>query len=150
VYKWTGNIGIASLPNEIKKDLRRRIKKTLNRHAVPFTDTKEIVRELTDEVSFAYSGRKHKLEQSGAGRPLNGPANLLSVNVADVLMRHGVRGSWLGYGDDNEAGKIGPVAELEAIAQTAYREACDEPGAVMARPARISKARKILGKIDRN
>jgi hypothetical protein len=145
-----GTLGSGSLPDEIRKDLRRRIKKVLNRHAVPFTDTKEIVRELTDEVSFAYAGHKHTLEQSGAGRPLDGPANLLSVNVADVLRKYGIRGNWLGYGDDEVDGLIGPVAELEAVAQTAFREACKKQGGVAARPARISKARKTLGKVYRN
>jgi hypothetical protein len=145
--EWTGSFGCASLPDKVRKDLRRRIKKILNRNAVPFADVKEIVRELTDEVSFAYAGRKHKLEQSGAGRPLNGPANLLSVNVADVLRKYGIRGNWL---DLSWAGQTGPVAELEAVAQTAFREACDIQGSVIARPARISKARKILGKVHRN
>jgi len=41
------------------------------------------------------------------------------------------------------------VAELEAIAQTAFRQACGEQVGVMARPARISKARKTLGKVHR-
>jgi hypothetical protein len=145
--KWTGPFGSGSLPDEVRRDLRRRIKKILNRHAVPFTDTKEIVRELTDEVSFAYAGRQHKLEQSGAGRPLNGPANLLSVRVADVLSTYGIRGNWLDLG---WAGQTGPVADLEAVAQTALRQACGEAIGIAARPARISKARKTLGKVHRN
>ena len=80
---------------------------------------------------------------------MSGPANLLSVNVTDLLREHGLRGNWLHPGDDEEHGTIGPVAELEAIAQTAFREACGDQAAVMARPARISKARKTLGKVHR-
>jgi hypothetical protein len=147
MLKWTGSFGSGSLPDEVRRDLRRRIKKVLNRHAVPFTDTKEIVRELTDEVSYAYAGRDHRLEQSGAGRPLNGPANLLSANVADVLRKYGIRGNWL---DPSWAGQTGPVAELEAIAQTALRQACGGSNGVSARPARITRARKTLGKVNRN
>jgi hypothetical protein len=79
---------------------------------------------------------------------VSGPACLLSVNVADLLKEHGVRGNWLRLGDDDEE-YVGPVTELEAIAQTAFREACGEQVGVMARPARISKARKTLGKVHR-
>lgn len=145
--KWTGTFGSGSLPDHVTKDLRRRIKKILNHHAVPFADAKEIVRELTDEVSFAYAGRGHTLKQVGARRPLNAPANLLAVRVADVLEKYGIRGNWLDLG---WAGQTGPVAELEAVAQTALRQACGGTNGVMARPARISKARKTLGKVHRN
>src|SRR5262249_14820692 len=72
-----------------------------------------------------------------------------SVNVADLLKKHGVRGNWLQLGDETEHGAMGPVAELEALAQTAFRQACGDQAAVMARPARISKARKTLGKVHR-
>ena len=80
---------------------------------------------------------------------MSGPAYLLSVNVDDLLGKQGLRGNWLQPGDDEEHGAIGPVAELEAIAQTAFREACGEQAGVMARPARITKARKTLGKVHR-
>jgi hypothetical protein len=145
--KWTGNFECGSLPNQIRKDLGRRIKKILNRHAMPFPYTKEIVRELIDEVSFAYAGREHELQQNGAGRPTNGPANLLSVRVADILKNYGVRGNWLDLG---WAGQTGLVAELEAVAQTALRQACGGANGVAARPARISKARRTLGKVHLN
>jgi hypothetical protein len=145
--RWAGAVGCGSLPDHVRKDLRRRIKKILNHHSVPFAEIKGIVGELTDEVSFAYAARGHTLEQAGAGRPLNGPANLLSVRVADVLGKYGVRGNWV---DLTWAGQTGPVAELEAVAQTALRQARGEMTGVVARPARISEARKLLGKVDQN
>jgi hypothetical protein len=145
--KWTGPFGSGSLPDQISDDFQRWVSNALNRHAVPCADAKEILRELTDVVSFAYVGRKHKLEQPGAGRPLNGTANLLSVEVANVLSKYGIRGNWL---DPGWAGNTGLVAELEAMAQTALRLACGEANGVAARPARISKARKTLGKVHRN
>jgi hypothetical protein len=145
--KWTGEFGCGSLPKDIRKDLGRRIRKILNRHAVPYPDTKEIVRELIDEVSFAYAGREHDLQQNGAGRPTNGPASVLSVRVADILKNYGIRGNWLDLG---WAGQTGPVAELEAVAQTALRQACGGAKGVAARPARISKARTTLGKVHLN
>src|ERR1700722_11416620 len=109
--RWTGAFASGSLPDHVRRDLRRRVKKILNHHAIPFVDTKEIVRELTDEVSFAYAARGHTLKQVGDRRPLNAPANLLSVRVADVLGKYGVRGNWLDLGG---AGQTGPVADLEA------------------------------------
>ena len=84
-----------------------------------------IVNALFDEASWAFAGRNHKLIAEGRGRPVSGPANVLSVNVDDLLREHGLRGNWLQPGDDEEHGDIGLVAELEAIAQTAFREACE-------------------------
>ena len=146
---WNGKIGIASLPAEIQKTLRRRIRNVLERHGVPDEVIGNIVNDLVHQVSWAYAERDFKLDAEGPGRPVSGPAYLLSVNVDDLLGKHGVRGNWLKPGDDKEHGTIGPVAELEAYALGAFREACGDQAAVMARPARISKARKTLGKVHR-
>jgi hypothetical protein len=146
---WNGKIGIESLPAEIQKTLRRRIRNVLERHDASDDVICKVVSALIDEVSWAYAGREHKLDAEGPGHPVSGPANLLSVNVTDLLTKHGLRGNWLHLCDDEEHGTIGAVAELEAIAQTAFREACGDQAAVMARPARISEARKMLGKVYR-
>jgi hypothetical protein len=148
--RWTGTFGSGSLPNEKMKTLRGRIKNILTRHAVPLDKAEDIVTELTDEVSWAFVGHKHKLERGGRGRPTDGPANLLSVNVADALKKHEIRGNWLGGNTEEEDGQLGIVAELEAVALAALRDACKLEKGVMARPARISEARKLLGKIERN
>jgi hypothetical protein len=66
------------------------------------------------------------------------------VNVADLLMKNGIRGNCI------DLGEPGLVAELEAIAQTAFRLACGEGEGVLARPARIGNARKTLGKVHRH
>ena len=146
---WVGEFGIGSLPAEIEEALRRRSTHVLKRLGISDEGIGEIVSALVWEVSCAYAGREHKLEGEGPGRPVSGPASLLSVNVADLLKKHGVLGNWLQPGDDEEHGTIGPVAELEAIAQSAFREACGEQAGAMARPARITKARKTLGKVYR-
>jgi len=145
--KWKGNFECGSLPDQISNDLEKWVKNALDRHSVPSPVADEILRELIDAVQYAYVGHEHKLEQTGAGRPLSGPANLLSVDVADLLSKYGIRGNWL---DTSWAGSTGLVAEMEAFAQTAFRQACGEAGGVLARPARISKARKALGKVHRN
>ena len=147
--KWTGEPGSGSIQDKIIQTLRERIENILDRHGVSSAKAREIVEELTDEVSWAFVGRKHKLERGGPGRPANDPGNLLSVNVADVLMKHEIRGSWLGGGTEEEDGQMGIVAELESVAVAAFREACGIEVGVMARPARISEARKMLGKIER-
>jgi hypothetical protein len=146
--KWNGTIGIASLPAEIEEALRHRTRNVLRPHGVFDEVLDRIMSALVDEVSWACAGREHKLDAEGRGRPAS-VAALLSVNVADLLKKEGLRGNWLQPGDNEEDGRIGPVAELEAITQTAFREACGEQVGVMARPARISKASKTLGKVHR-
>ena len=214
--KWEGSLGSRSLSDKAMKVLRGRIENILTRHAVPPAKADHIIGELAHEISCGFAGHEHTLGGGGRGRPAGGPANLLSVGVADVLRKHQIGGSWLGGGTEEEDGQMGIVAELEAVAQTALREACRlealedalrearkleavqialrearKPeavqtalreereleavetalraerelkaavqtalrkahkleGAAMARPARISEARKMLGKIDRN
>jgi hypothetical protein len=147
--KWTGEMCIASFPAKIEGVLRQRIRHVLERHGVPDEVIGKIVNDLVHQVSWAYAEREFKLDAEGPGRPVSGPANLLSVNVADLLREHGLRGNWLKLGDDEEHGAIGPVAELETYALGAFREACGEQAGVMARPARIAKAHKTLGKVHR-
>jgi hypothetical protein len=147
--KWIGEFGIGALPPEIEQALRWRIRHVLEPFGISDEGIGEIVSALVDQGSFAYVERGYRLIAEGRGRPVSAAANLLSVNVDDLLREHGLRGNWLQLGDDAEQGAIGPVAELEAIVQTAFREACGEQAAVMARPARISTAHKTLGKVHR-
>jgi hypothetical protein len=175
--KWMGEFGSASLPADIEDALRQRSRNVLGRYGVSDEVIDRVVSALVHEVSWACAGREYKLDAEGRGRPAS-VAALLSVNVADLLKKEGLRGNWLQLGDDKEHGPIGLVAELEAIAQTAFRQAthrlqrhlggelprqtelekvvCSDESAgqskqagVMARPARISKARRILGKVFR-
>jgi hypothetical protein len=147
--KWIGEFGIGSLPAEIEEALRRRSRHVLERHGVADEVIGNIVNDLVHQVSLAYVEREYKLVAEGPGRPVSASANLLSVNVDDLLREHGLQGNWLKPGDDKEHGTIGPAAELEAYALGAFREACGDQAAVMARPARISKAHKTLGKVHR-
>jgi hypothetical protein len=133
----------ASLPAKIEQDLRDWIGQALSRHALPLA--KEVVDEIVEEVSYAYAGRQHVLKADGGGRPSNGTAMLLSVNIADLLDKHGIQGNWQTW-----PGQAGPAAELEAIAQTAFRLACGEEVGALTRPARTSEARKTLGKVFHN
>ena len=60
------------------------------------------------------------------------------------------------YRDYRHIAKVGGTAWLEGYGESAeashasHREAYGEQVAVMARPARITKARKTLGKVRRN
>jgi hypothetical protein len=148
MYKWTGGPGCASLPKEVEEELRRRTTNILNRHGLG--DRLDAVQELVDEVSWAFAGSNNELKRDGRGRPVDGPEKLLAVLIADVMMKHGIRGNWVGLGDKEEDGEIGIVAELESIAQSALRQAQGEDPSVTCRPARISESRKILGKVFRN
>jgi hypothetical protein len=148
MYKWSGAPGSASLPKPVEEELRRRTTKILDRHGLG--GRSDIVQEIVDEVSWALAGSKHQLKQGERGRPVNAPEKLLAVLVPEVLKKHGVRGNWLGTGDDEEDGVMGTVAELEAVAQAALRQARNQDRGTMSRPARTSEARRILGKVFRN
>jgi hypothetical protein len=137
-----------SLPEVVEEQLRQRTANILKRHG--YSDRLDIVQDLVDEVSWAFAGSNHELKWNGRGRPVDGLEKLLAVLLADVLKKHGVRGNWVGPGDEEEDGEIGIVAELESIAQSALREAQGEDPGVTCRPARISEGRKILGKVFRN
>ena len=143
MYRWSGTSSSASLPTGIEKELRRRIEDILNSHG--FSGTQEVVQELTDQVSYAFAGRRHTLRRKGPGRPPSGPEMLLSANVADVLKKHGVQGNWQTW-----PGQAGPVAEIEAVAQSAFRIACGGKVGTLTRPARITEARRTLGNIYRS
>lgn len=143
MYKWTGEPGCASLPKEVEEELRRRTTNILNRHGLD--GRLDLVQELVDEVSYACAGRRHALRRSGPGRPPNGAEMLLSANVADILKKHGVQGNWQTW-----PGQAGPVTELEAVTQTAFRMACGGKIGALTRPARISEARKTLGNVHRS
>jgi hypothetical protein len=146
--KWIGMADVVSLPKTVEEQLRQRTANILNRHG--YRDRFDIVQELVDEVSFAFAGSNHELKRNGRGRPVDGPEKLLAVIIGDVLMKHGIRGNWVGIGDQEEDGEIGIVAELESIAQSAYRQSQGKDPGTICRPARITEGRKILGKVFRN
>jgi hypothetical protein len=108
-----------------------------------------VLPQVVDAVSWAYVGRQNQLTRVGPGRPPAASRNVLSIDIADILSREGLRGNWLAAGDDNEDGVLGPVAEIEAIAQTAYKQACGSCMGAAGRPARVTEARKLLGKVTR-
>jgi len=148
MYKWSGSAGSASLPKPVEEELRQRTTKILDRHGLG--GRSDIVQEIVDEVSWALAACKHELKQGNRGRPVNAPEKLIAVLVPEVLKKHGVRGNWLSTGDDEEEGVMGIVAELEAVAQAALRQARNQVRGTMSRPARTSEARRILGKVFRN
>jgi hypothetical protein len=93
-----------------------------------------------------WAGRSRRFEKQGPGRPADVAGNILSSEVANVLGNAGLRGNWLAPGDAEEDGAPGLVAELEAIAQSAYKEASGSMAGAVSRPARISEAKKLLGR----
>src|SRR5262245_40578116 len=95
--KWKAEeMGSGALPAEIGGALRRRIRHVLERHGVPDEVIAKMDSALFDQVSWAYAERGYKLVAEGPGRPVSASANLLSVNVDDLLgEEYGVRGNWL-------------------------------------------------------
>lgn len=138
------------LPDPIVHSLRTRVTNVLQSCGASDPVTHQVTSRIIDVVSHAYVARNFKLTSAGAGRPPDGPSNLLSIEIEEVLKNSGISGNWLLPGDDKEDGAIGPIAEIEAIAQTAFRQSCGKERAAMARPARITDARKRLGPLIRN
>jgi hypothetical protein len=148
--QWSGPPGIVSLPEVVEKAATMRCKNVLQRHGVSADKVPGLVQELIDQLGYAHAAKKHTLDAGGRGRPLDGAKNILSAVVADILGEHGVRGNWLLPGDEEEDGAAGPVAEIETILQSALEEANGGQVSTVARPARVSKARKTLGKVHRS
>ena len=145
----SGALLVDLLPPTLIELLRTRVAAVLLRNAVPEEVTLRVTGALIDAVSYAFVGRNLALVSAGAGRPLSASANVLSIDVRDILKQAGIRGCWGMLGDEEEDGRIGIVTELEGIAQTALRVASGGGTAVMARTARITESRRRLGKIFR-
>ena len=139
-----------SLSPRITDNLRRRATNTLRRYGISTTVTSEVTERLIDVVSYAYVARDFVLASEGRGRRVDGPSNLLSLDVEDALKSAGISGNWMLPGDEEADGVIGPVAEIEAIAQAAFRDACGLAKPTAPRPARITDAGKRLGSVTRN
>jgi hypothetical protein len=144
-----GQLLVDSLPVAVRDLLRMRVTAVLRHNAASEEVTSKVTSALIDAVSSAFVGRDMALVAAGAGRPMRVSSNVLSIDVADLLKQAGIRGCWLALGDEVEDGLIGVVAELEAIAQAALRVASGVNIGAMARPARITDARRRLGKIFR-
>jgi hypothetical protein len=142
-----GTISCGTLPSEIEEQLRRRTTNVLKRHGQTCDVIDKVVPRIFDAVSYAFAGRNLRFEKQGPGRPADVAGNILSSEVASVLGNAGLRGNWLAPGDAEEDGAPGLVAELEAIAQSAYKKASGSTAGTASRPARISEAKKLLGKI---
>ena len=148
--RWTGDFEQGALPEDVEEALRRRCRNIfINRSKLAENAAEQIAQVIVDEVSFAFVGRGHELSHNGRGRPIKGTSLLLSARIADILEQSGIRGKWRALSDDDEDAAVGIVAELEAVALTALQQAWTRPpNGAKARPARISEARKVLGKIE--
>ena len=144
-----GALSMESLPEGIERQLRERVVSVLERQGQTGDLIDRVSGRIVEVVSWAFAGREIQLTKGGPGRPPSASGNILSVDVADILGSEGVRGNWLAPGDEEEDGAIGIIAELEAIAQTAYKQACVAATGTTARPARVTEARKLLGKVTR-
>jgi hypothetical protein len=145
-----GKISIGALPNEIERQLRDRVTNVLQRSGQTDDLIRRVAQGIVVATSWAFVGRQVRLANVGAGRRPDASGNLLSLDIEHILKAEGLRGNWLAPGDAQEDGVPGLVAELEAIAQTAYKQACGSDTGTAARPARVSAARNLLGKVTRD
>jgi hypothetical protein len=108
-----------------------------------------LIGSLPDEVQAALDrrcGRRLPRATAGRGKPPDTAASLLAENVLNVLKEHRLSDAiWREPNDDEGCGgRLSLAAELEAIAHAALGDATGKARGLEARPARISKARKLL------
>lgn len=143
-------ISMGSLPPKIEEEVRRRVSAVLARDKMPEPEIAALVERLIEETTHAFLLDGAILPAPGRGKPRDAARDILSALVSEILAAKGLRGNTLGIADDEDdiPGTPGLVSELESIVMTARDQAVDSnaPG-VAARPARISNARKLLGKI---
>lgn len=126
---------------------RTRVDKTLRRRG--FTDdvAKRLQSRIVRAVESPSYGNGISAEHIGRGRPPDYGSQLLASEIKQIFLEEGISGNSLRSDDD----KIGIVAEIEAIAQTARKVVWGIPHAqgVSARPARITAAQASVGPVKR-
>ena len=142
----TTKIPLGQLPDSIAGMLRMRLTSVLGRHRTPVHKIADVVDDVVAETNWALAGVLFKSPHSG--RPVDYAASILAVRVPEILTRHGLNPSvWRQPNDDQGCGgELSLAAEIEAIAQTALRDARPSQNAsgLEVRPARISTARNVL------
>lgn len=145
-----GATSAGSLPPKIEEALRTRLENALLRNGVGQEDRGPIIERLVEETTHGVLLNGSKLPAQGRGKPRDAAREYLSAVTGSLLSGCGLAGVTLGAADDEDdvPGTPGLIAEIESIVMTARDQAVNPsaPG-VAARPARISNARKTLGKI---
>jgi len=104
---------------------------------------------VVDAVKVAVYWHGLTLRSKGAGRPADGAGQMLSSEIYELFRLHGISGNSLE--PDEDLYKVGVITEVEAAAQTARKLilGIGDGTGVMARPARTSEARKLIGRVER-
>ena len=169
--EWNGPTRGGAVDTEIIEELNSRVRNCLSSCPLTPSEIDKIVHDTAKAVQYAFVGRDNQLISNKPGRPARAAQTLLAKEVPDILEKNGIRGNWMALGDDEEDGEIGVVALAESYAQSALSDAIgrhqqivdqaaiDEQNgttiavnnakAVSARPARLSKAGRVLGKLIR-
>jgi hypothetical protein len=128
-------------------ELRSRLERTLQRHGLTGDVRDRIKSRVIRAVEYPAYGNGISAEHIGRGRPPDYGSQLLASEIRQIFLEEGLSGNSLRSDDD----KIGVVAEVEAIAQTARKVVWGIPHAqgVSARPARITAAQASVGPVKR-
>jgi hypothetical protein len=129
---------ISPLPNTIL-NMERLVHKVIERHSVPPDFWDHLIKGVTDAVMNALFWNGITFGSNGAGRRVDVPGQLLSSEVDQLFRSCGITGNSLRSRHD----EIGVIAETEAVARTVLRQILGDEIGVMARPARISAARRF-------
>ncbi len=135
-----------SNPEYLKK-LRSQLDEALGRHGLTDDAHKRVKSRIVRAVENPSFGNGISVEHTGRGRPPDYGGLMLSSEIKQIFQEEGISGNSLRSDDD----KIGVVAEIEAIAQTARRIVWGLPlqKGVCARPARITAAQASVGPVTR-
>jgi hypothetical protein len=121
----------------------------LESHGLPPNLRDALTKGVVNAVKGALFWNGLTFLSKGAGRPADAAGQMLSSEIYGLFKSYGVAGNSLNA--DKDLYKIGVITEVEAAAQTTRKQlsGIGDGTGVMARPARISEARKSIGDIER-
>lgn len=128
--------------------LRSHVGEALRRHGITDDVHKRLKSRIVRTVENPSYGNGISAEHTGRGRPPDYGSQMLASEIKQIFLEEGLSGNSLRSDDD----KIGVVAEIEAIAQTARKIVWGIPlkQGVSARPARITTSQASVGPVTRS
>ncbi len=127
--------------------LRSQLDEALRRHGRTDDVRIRVKKRIVRAVENPSYGNGISAQHIGRGRPPDYGSQMLASEIRQIFLEESISGNSLRSDDD----KIGVVAEVEAIAQTARKivwSILPEQG-VSARPARITAAHASVGPVTR-
>lgn len=136
-------------PSDLKHlvKLKAQIDEALRRHGITDDARRRLKSRIVRAVEHPSYGNGISFEHKTRGRPPDFGAMMLAAEINEIFLEEDIAGNSLRSDDD----KIGVIAEIEAIAQTARKVVWGVPlkQGVSARPARLTTSSASLGPVTR-